>query len=369
MIIMRQKIKVFLKNAIKYFFIYLNYTFWKIFYFSKNKLIKKENIKETLIINLSFIGDLLATTPLIDVLVKENFSVSVCVLPSMKCLFEKNKNVRRIIVFEKEKILSQIKGKYDLAILIYPRNREIEEILKKSEIPYKISFCPYLPFSCLSIYNLLVIPMLDRVHKVRENLSLISSLVDLEKRDITPLNNSTKFFLSKKEISDFQKKFKKIKHYVVVSPGSRGKIRLKEKLIDERVLSEISDYIIENYGYRIVLTGMPNEKEICDRIIFFSKYKNRFINLAGNSSIRELVFLLKNSRLLISIDSGAVHLAATQKTKIIDVIKESQIRVWAPWLNKENFKLIIAKNDDFSTINFENLRIAVDDILGDNIHY
>ncbi len=62
--------------------------------------------------------------------------------------------------------------------------------------------------------------------------------------------------------------------------------------------------------------------------------RQRLINLAGQLSVGELIALLKRCRLLISNDSGPVHLAAAVGTPVVDIFGRNQAglspRRWGP---------------------------------------
>jgi|SaaInlStandDraft_5_1057022.scaffolds.fasta_scaffold04872_4 heptosyltransferase II len=85
-------------------------------------------------------------------------------------------------------------------------------------------------------------------------------------------------------------------------------------------------------GYEVYLFGSPNEKELCDQIA--SKVPEAK-NYAGELSLFESYEKLAEVDLLISNDSGAMHLAACSDTYIISIfgptVKEFG---YEPWVTK-----------------------------------
>jgi len=71
----------------------------------------------------------------------------------------------------------------------------------------------------------------------------------------------------------------------------------------------VADYININFGIQCVLSSSSNsfEEEFVKDII--SSMKSKPLNLSGRTNLHELYSLVKNSELLISPDSGPIHIA------------------------------------------------------------
>ena len=79
----------------------------------------------------------------------------------------------------------------------------------------------------------------------------------------------------------------------------------------------------------IILTGTKSEKKACD--ILINKLESpKTINLAGQTSFRELLTLYELSLLLISNDSGPVHFASTTNIKIVALYGPENPSVFGP---------------------------------------
>jgi ADP-heptose:LPS heptosyltransferase len=85
----------------------------------------------------------------------------------------------------------------------------------------------------------------------------------------------------------------------------------------------------KEFQEKIILCGTLREAEIADKIqSHFSK--SEVLSLCGKTSFDELACLLKNARFLLSNDSGPIHLAATQKTKIIGIFGPTSPAITGP---------------------------------------
>ena len=70
------------------------------------------------------------------------------------------------------------------------------------------------------------------------------------------------------------------------------------------------------FGGKILLCGTSAEEKLSEEILSSFPGGN-VVSLCGKTPLDVLALLLKNARLLLSNDSGPIHLAATQKTNII----------------------------------------------------
>lgn len=126
------------------------------------------------------------------------------------------------------------------------------------------------------------------------------------------LNIKTSDFLYKWDIKErFSKEhlFKNFiglqKKYFVLSPCSRSNNR---NWLIERYAT-VADYITVNYGLQCVLSSSPSvkEKEFIEEVI--NHMNTAPLNLSGKTNLHEFLTLVKNSELLISPDSGPIHIA------------------------------------------------------------
>ena len=82
----------------------------------------------------------------------------------------------------------------------------------------------------------------------------------------------------------------------------------------------------------VVVIGPPEERERAQAVV---PSGGRVADLVGHLTLRELAAALQHARLLISNDSGPVHLAAAVSTSAIVLFGTSQAaagpRRWGPW--------------------------------------
>jgi len=120
-----------------------------------------------------------------------------------------------------------------------------------------------------------------------------------------PITESTKLFLDQHITS--------LKPLLVISPCSSHTLRNWSA----ENYSAVADYSICTHGMQVVLSGGPSdiEREMSHAIIKNMKYDA--INLVGKDTLVQLIGLLNRAQVVLSPDSGPVHLANAVGTKVV----------------------------------------------------
>ncbi|HDQ03828.1 MAG TPA: lipopolysaccharide heptosyltransferase II [Deltaproteobacteria bacterium] len=87
----------------------------------------------------------------------------------------------------------------------------------------------------------------------------------------------------------------------------------KTKLWKEEKFAVLADLISEKLKMKVVFTG--SKKAPLDKII--SKMSKSAVNLGGQTSLPQLAAFLKKAKMLVTTDSGPMHLAAAVGTPVI----------------------------------------------------
>jgi heptosyltransferase-2 len=72
--------------------------------------------------------------------------------------------------------------------------------------------------------------------------------------------------------------------------------------------AQVADTLLERHDARIIIFGSPGERAIADEVA--RRMKHRGIVLAGRTTLGQLMGLISQCSLLITNDSGPMHLAA-----------------------------------------------------------
>lgn len=108
--------------------------------------------------------------------------------------------------------------------------------------------------------------------------------------------------------------------FIAVNPMAKWESKLWP--VDRFI--QLSDIIIDRYGITVVFTGSSGDRLLIDRII--SDMNHRAVNLSGKTTLMELAALYEKAALVISTDTGPMHLAAAVGTPVVALFGPT-----APW--------------------------------------
>jgi len=100
---------------------------------------------------------------------------------------------------------------------------------------------------------------------------------------------------------------------------------------------ELIDYLTSK-GYYVALTGARSDRDKTLKVYDQCKRKNLINVVAGKLSLKEVAFLLKRSSLVISVNTGIMHLASALNCNLIALHGPTSSRRWGP-LNKNSISI------------------------------
>ena len=322
-------------------FLIFDYLLWLLFDLSKFKIVKKEKIKKVLIIHLGAIGELLVTTPLFPALKKAlNCEISFMVSKGKEQVFQNNPHLSEIITYENDfkKNIEILKNKdFDLGIILFPGSMQLSLMCLLAGIKYRIGCFSGLKKGPALFFTRRVFPI-NKKHAIEKNLNMIKQI------GIYNENPKIEIYISdkeKKSIKKFLKK-KKIKDYVIVHPGFgfSTKHKYPSRLWPLDRYAKVIDYIVKNYGVKVLLTGSADEKIFAEEIKKKVKNKNEVIIASGLFDLIESSFLISKARLLIGPSTSVIHIATAFDTPLVLLGGEELQEVWYPRMTKKKYKVL-----------------------------
>lgn len=310
-------------------------------------MVSWKTAKNLLCLRLDALGDLLMTTPAIKALKDAVPGRKITLLTSKEgaliapytALFDE------IIIYEapwvkssqnKDNVaddFSMIRKlsdrKFDGAIIftVYSQNPLPGAMLcYLGQIPLRASFCRENPYALLTHWIKEEEPFKTLRHEVRRHLDLVDYLIG-ETSANSPLvlktPNSDKVVLKKIIGRDFA-------NPIVIHPGSTAESRRYHT----KGFSELTKLLLAS-GKKVVFTGTENEKHIVDEILQNTDVKDGVLNLSGKLSLGEFIALIGEASVLISNNSGPVHIAAALGTPVVDIYALTNPQ-HTPWMVKHS---------------------------------
>ena len=91
---------------------------------------------------------------------------------------------------------------------------------------------------------------------------------------------------------------------------------------------EVVEALAERYDAEFFIVGAPNDKDYADEVAAACNVK--IFNFCGETSLTDLAEIFRKSNLLITVDTGAAHIAATTGVKMVTIFGCTPVERWSP---------------------------------------
>ena len=288
-----------------------------------------KNCKNILCIRADNMGDLLMSSPAIRAL-KETFNCRISLLTSAmgNLIAPFIDEIDEVIVAdlpwvktkksvdekEIEKLIEKIREMhFDGAVIftVYSQNPLPAAMLAyMAGIPRRLAYCRENPYDLLTDWVVEKEPYSEIKHQVKRDLDLVKAInadTNCKKIQINFSNSAKENVIKKLEA----KGVKTENHWLIIHPG----VSETKREYPENYWIETGKLLRDKFGFQILITGSSSEKDLCQRIEA-GIGKDAF-SLAGLLSIEEFIALIDAAPLLISVNTGSVHIAAATQTPVI----------------------------------------------------
>ncbi|MCL5962624.1 MAG: glycosyltransferase family 9 protein [Chloroflexi bacterium] len=94
---------------------------------------------------------------------------------------------------------------------------------------------------------------------------------------------------------------------------------------------KVADLLVERLGCQVLWTGMPGEVDLVERIRSWTKWPTH--SLAGHTNLGTLAAIISQSDLLITNNTGPMHVSAAMKTPVVALFAlTNPPEQWGPWM-------------------------------------
>jgi len=296
-----------------------------------------DDFKRILICRTDRIGDVLLSTPVIKAL-KERYPkayIAMMVSAYAKDIVSGNPYLDKVIILDKDgehkgwlgsiKFIRELKKyKFDLVLILHPVNR-VHLITFFSGIPKRVGYDRKLGF--LLTDKIEHSKQLGMKHELDYNFDLLRYLgIEVSDKDLfIPIKAE-----SEKWLADFfaQEGISNADKLLAIHPAAS----CPSKIWPVERFAETADRLAEKYGFKVLVISGPKDIALAKNLV--KHMHSVTMNLAGKTSVTQLASLLKRCRLLISNDSGPVHIASAVGTPVISIFARNQAGLspkrWGP---------------------------------------
>ncbi len=276
-----------------------------------------DQIKRILVIRFSSIGDIILTTPLLRCLRNQFPHAEIHFLTKVQFvdLIRYNPNIDKVIGFDSKKeknALSNLRkilqaNHYDWVVDLHQNLRSL--YLKRgffSTSYPKHTFKRWL-ITNLDQKNIYLSPIYERYFEAVRTF------------DIKNDNLGSEVFFQKENKEKIQLLFsaKGISLSEKILTICTGASAFTKRWFPER-FAEVADYFAQK-NYKIVFIGGKEDYENSENIIKMMKIDNKSLNLAGKCSLLDSAAVLQQSEIILTHDTGMMHLAQSQKRPVVAI--------------------------------------------------
>lgn len=287
-----------------------------------------KKIRKILVTRTDRIGDLVLSTPVFSALREKYPDAWITCLTAVehRALVEGNLYLDEVLLYDKKdreknlwgnlrlaRILAQ--KKFDIAIHLHATNR-MHLLTWMAGIPHRIGWDRRLPWALTQSFHDVKIE--GHKHEAAYNFDLLAPLgiscpktfrtfVPVTERNEQSLEN----LMAHLEISTERP-------WITVLPSAS----CPSKRWPAGAFARVLDQLKEKTSAQFILIGSHADRPILEKIRTITR--TSFYDLSGRLSLGMLAALLKKSSLLISNDSGPVHIAGAVGTPVISIFGRNQ---------------------------------------------
>jgi len=285
--------------------------------------------KKILCIRADNMGDLIMTTPALRAL-KETFDCSLTILTSKmgNLIAPFIREIDDVIVHDlpwiktndlsnPDTLFSLIekikKQNFDAAIIftVYSQNPLPAAMLTfMAKIPKRLAYCRENPYSLLTDWVVEKEPLDFIQHQVQRDLDLVSTVGATTENDVLSITVNERAI-----ISAFEKlsgiRFSNNNEWIIFHPG----VSEEKRKYPVKYWIELGKNITKQLGKKILITGSASEKDLAETIQQ-GIGRDAYV-AAGLFTIEEFIAIVKETPLVISVNTATVHIAAATQTPAI----------------------------------------------------
>jgi lipopolysaccharide heptosyltransferase II len=281
-----------------------------------------------LVIRADNLGDLIMSSPAIRAL-KQTFGAKITVLTSQMAngICSHIPEIDEVITYDLPwvktndaigpdsfpKIVELINEKqFDAAVIftVFSQNPLPAAMLAYlANIPRRLAYCRENPYDLLTDWVPDKEPYQYIKHQVERDLELVATVGATTNEDQLSLTGNEQAF-SAAEAKMRNAGIDLSKPWLIChAPVSEAK-----RLFPAEIWIEVGKHLAAA-GYQLLFTGTKNEKPLTDELT--SGVGNRAFSVAGLFSLDEFISVIANAPLVVSVNTGTVHIAAAVNTPVV----------------------------------------------------
>jgi len=308
------------------------------------KYFDPDKVKSILVVSSTAIGDTLLSTPAIRA-IKERYPDTKIIahfnIKNME-LFENNPHIDGIIPYYGgykrffKTVREFRRNRFDVALILHGNEPQATPMayLSGADFIVKLPNTSKYGFLLSNTTSHLQLPTSEFVHGIEQRLK-VAALIgcsNKDKRMVLPVDRD-----DEGAVSDFLKS-EGIEDDDILLGFQVGASTVSRMWFAERFV-ELGKRLITAYPTtKIVITGSSGEKKYCEQID--REIGGRVIVSAGKLPLRQISALVKRFKVLVTGDTGIMHVAIAVGTSVVALYAVADYRITGPYYDMEKHRVI-----------------------------
>ncbi len=315
------------------------------------QLRQDENIKNILIRSTNWVGDVIMTTPAVKA-IRQNFpdaKISILAKPWVKDVFAANPCIDRIIVYDSMHRHKGLRGQARLAKELAEQGFDLAILLQNAFEAAWLAYLAHIPRragyntdarSLLLTHSVPLKKETKKIHQVYYYLRMLEGLgLNVEgepKLFLSPLPDAATW--AQKAL--FEAEVREGDDLIGINPGAAygpAKRWLPERFV------ELARMLTRQTDAKVVVFGTNADRKVGEGAL--AKAPERVINMAGKTTLGQVMALMARCRVFITNDSGLMHVAAALHVSLVAIFGSTNPVTTGPFSDRA---LIVRKDIDCS---------------------
>lgn len=302
---------------------------------------KTDSQKRILIVNVNWLGDVLFSTPLIRAIRRfyPRAYIASMVVPSCRGVLEGNPNVDEIIIYDEEGEQKSLIGKLNFVALLRSRDFNTAFILHRSLTRTLIVSLSRIPERIGYSTNKQSFLLTKKLKREKDAVHRIDAFLALAEITGVPSQGRHMDFYIRDEDREYAQEFFRRNEVtrkdftVILNAGGNW----DPKRWPKENFAALGDELISKYKARVILTGAEKDIALVHEIKGLMMYEP--IIACGITTIKQLGAIIEASSLMISNDSGPLHIASALNKNLIALFGPTSPDITGP-VPSQNVEII-----------------------------
>lgn len=285
-----------------------------------------------LVINVNWIGDVIFSSAVFQALedAYPSAKISCLAVPRVKEILESVPSIDEIIVYEEDGRHKMPWGKLQLIAQLRRKKFDCVFILHRSLTRALLTFFAGIPVRVGYNTKGRDLYLTHKIQESSDSLHRQDYYLHLLEAFGISIRERQSFLevdlASQQRVQQLLRSFgiESSDSFVVVNPGGNWDL----KRWPQGNFTQLIDQILQEFQMKVILTGSQNDTALAQKIIFSLKRKP--VDLTGKVNLKELIALMKMAGLVISADSGPLHIASSVGTKTIGLFGPTSPDITGP---------------------------------------